>query len=133
MILYRKNITSGFLMKIALILSLFVSTGYNNFISAIPREAVKTELILSEKFNDSNRTFSYDKSSKTHKVSIRFFSNQLFEQLTLLHNQYANLLVKARSILFLEFKESVFIFQTSNPCTPKNSFEDHFSMISGYY
>ncbi len=99
-----KFISSSFLSKMALILSIFIFGGYHNLVNAIPQESVKTEWVLSEKSGASDQVFSLAPSIICSKKSSIFDLNQNFDDLIQSHSQKSMLTIKIQSANFLDYK-----------------------------
>ena len=118
MIIDKMHLGLNWKASLALILSLFVFTAYNNDVKASAQDAVQTELVLSPDFFHFDSTVSFSKSIQSGISSpdvVAFFSTRLY---TNRYDEYANLLVKTRLTSFISFKNHISSFwEIYHKCT----------------
>lgn len=106
----RSKIFAVLLVKMALVLSVFVFTGFNHSVCAMPQESVTTEWVISERFTDLSQTFSFDITIENPHSKNGFNLFQIQNSLSKNYSCHSSLVVKTQAVSYLDFKAFLFKF-----------------------
>jgi len=119
-----KNILSVLFLKVTLIISVFLFTGYNHTVSSIPQESIKTELVISERFGSADDFYAFNISCEPLLPRLCFNYDNALINSNELYTGYSNLIVKNHSITYLDIKTTISDIQFSFQSSSSYSSED---------
>jgi len=114
----KNNTPSLLLVKFSLLLSLFLFTGYNSLVSAAPLDAVKIELLLSERTANAYQLASNEKSISNNCGVISLFSNSIEEEDSRNYNHNIVIVLKTQTKSYYNYKIQKYYTQISRQAYP---------------
>ena len=124
--LLNREITSSYISKLAILVSIFIFSGYNSFGCSMLLEGMRTELVHTDK--ETNH-YHLTNSNRPSGQTLKGYSTDYFypsgQWISLGRNQMFNLIVQKRIQHYLSEKQSIYhskVTRNLSPSSPENAY-----------